>query len=541
MTANYDNDVAAWGTPPEPIDISPEARQFLINEIGVAHPAPAAGRAAIEVAASRLSSEAAMALSATGARVSIDDDARLACGTGFAYLDLLARRGTHPPTSDAVVSPATAEQIRWILRIAAEQNLAVVPFGGGTSVVGGVRAETGPHAAVIALRFDQLADLINVDEYDMTVTVGPGMTGPVLERMLGARGLTVGHYPQSWERASIGGYAATRSAGQASSGYGRSNEMIESLTVITPRGDFVLGRAPGSAAGPDLRQLFIGSEGTFGVISEIKLRIRHQPSHSRYEGVMFRDYATALECFRRIEQRRAAPDVMRLSDEPETTASLALSVSAGKAALLSKYLRVRGISKGCLAILGWEGTGTQVGSRRDETWRELRRSKAVSLGTKVGESWKHGRFGGPYLRDVLMDEGYLVETLETATSWRQLAALRTNVYAALTTSLSQSGMRPWIMSHLSHVYETGGSLYVTVVVPMDPTDPTGQWGRAKAAACDAIMDAGATITHHHAVGRDHVPWLSREIGQTGVDLLRVIKQHLDPDDILNPGVLVADN
>lgn len=540
MTANYDDFAARWGTPSEPIEISADARRFLTEQIGAAHPAPAVGRAGVQVAASRLSGDAVNALAATGARVSTNDDERLACGTGFAYLDLLARRGSRPPVTDAVVSPSSAEQIRWILRIASDHNLAVVPFGGGTSVVGGVRAQTGPHAAVIALQFDQLADLINVDEYDMTVTVGPGMTGPVLERMLGARGLTLGHFPQSWERASIGGYAATRSAGQASSGYGRSNEMIESLTVITPRGDFVLGRAPGSAAGPDLRQLFIGSEGIFGVITEIKLRIRHLPSHSRYEGVMFRDYATALDCFRRVEQRRAAPDVMRLSDEPETTASLALSVSAGKAALLAKYLRVRGISGGCLAILGWEGTGTQVGSRRDETWRELRRAKAVSLGTKVGESWKHGRFGGPYLRDVLMDQGYLVETLETATSWRDLVNLRTNVYAALTTSLSQSGVKPWIMSHLSHVYETGGSLYVTVVAPMDRSDPDGQWHRAKAAACDAIMDAGATITHHHAVGRDHAPWLSREIGDSGVELLRVIKRHLDPDDVLNPGVLVAD-
>lgn len=538
MTARYDDYVARWGIPPEPIEISPEARRFLVEQIGPAQPAPSAGRTEVEVPPARLSSEAAAALAATGARVSDDDDTRLECGAGFAYLDLLARRGIHPPAPDAVVSPASAEQIRWILRIAAEHNLALVPFGGGTSVVGGVRPERGRHAAVVALRFDQLADLIEVDDYDMTVTVGPGMTGPVLERMLGARGLTLGHFPQSWERASIGGYAATRSAGQASSGYGRSNDMIESLTVITPRGDFELGRAPGSAAGPDLRQLFIGSEGIFGVISAIKLRVRRLPSHSRYEGVMFRDYDTALTCFRRIEQRRAAADVMRLSDEPETTASLAMSVSGGKAAILSKYLKLRGISQGCLAILGWEGTGTQVGARRDETWRELRRAKAVSLGTKVGESWKHGRFGGPYLRDVLMDQGYLVETLETATSWRDLAALRTTVYAALTSSLSGDGVKPWIMSHLSHVYETGGSLYLTVVVPMDPSDPAGQWRNAKAAACDAIMDAGATITHHHAVGRDHAPWLTREIGQPGVDLLRTIKAYLDPDAVLNPGVLI---
>lgn len=539
MHRNYDEEVARWGIPPEPIALSPAARDYLVREVGPAVAAPAAGRAVIAVPPSRLTSDAAEDLRATGATLDLGDDARLEYGAGFSYLDLMARRGASPPVTDAVITPGHSRHVRDVLRVAQEHDLALVPFGGGTSVVGGVKPDIGRHRAVVAVSLEGMAELIAVDEVDMTVTVGPGMTGPVLERLLGARGLTLGHFPQSWERASIGGYAATRSAGQASSGYGRSDEMIEALNIATPKGDFDLGRAPMSAAGPDLRQLFIGSEGAFGIITEITLRIRHVAPVRRYEGVMFADYGSALDCFREIEQRRCASDVMRLSDPAETATSLALSVSPKKAALLDKYVRLRGVKEPCLGIFGWEGTRTQVRSRRDETWRVLRRARAVGLGSKVGESWRHGRFGGPYLRDVLMDAGYLVETLETATTWRRLPRLRSDVVTEVEGALGADGVHPLVMSHLSHVYESGGSLYVTVVAPMDPADPVGQWRRAKEAACDVIASHGATITHHHGVGRDHAPWLSGDIGTTGVDLLRAVKAHLDPQDVLNPGVLVG--
>lgn len=540
MRSAFDDEVARWGVPPEPVVLSDHARQFLHDQIGPAAPRSAVTRDALVVGASRLSPAAAAAIAATGADLDASDDARLACGAGFSYLDLLERRSGRPPTTDAVVSPRTPTQVRALLQVAAEHDLALTPFGGGTSVVGGVRPAVGSHQAVVAMSFDEMADVIDIDDVNMTVTVGPGVTGPVLERILGARDLMLGHLPQSWERATIGGYAATRSAGQASSGYGRSDEMIEAIKVVTPRGDFDLGRAPMSAAGPDLRQLFVGSEGAFGVITEITLRIRRVPPVRRYEGVMFRDYASALTCFRRIEQRRCAADVMRLSDPPETAATMGLSVPAKKAAILDKYVRLRGVTEPCLGIFGWEGTRTQVGARRDETWRELRRAGAVGLGAKVGEAWRHSRFGGPYLRDVLMDAGYLVETLETATTWRRLPGVRDDVIGAIRDSMAAEGLHPWVMSHLSHVYESGGSLYVTVVAPVDPADPEGQWRRAKAAACDAITADGATITHHHAIGRDHAPWLKCDIGAPGVDLLREIKGYLDPEKVLNPGALISD-
>ncbi len=542
MIGSYDSSVARWGTPDAPIELSGRAREFLTAEVGVATPAPMLGRANIAVRPSRLDDSARAALEAAlGADgVSDSDDDRLAHAGGFSYLDLIDRRAGISPLPDAVVRPASHLQVAALLKAAAACDLAVIPFGGGTSVVGGVNPDRGPHGAIVAIAFDRMAELLDVDDINMTATVGPGITGPTLERLLAARGMTLGHFPQSWERATIGGYVATRSAGQASSGYGRCDDMVEALRVVTPRGDFVLGRAPGSAAGPDLRQLFIGSEGAFGVITEITLRVRRMPAERRYEGVMFPTYELGLAAFREIAARRTQPDVMRLADPQETHSTLTMGTDGAVAAALDGYLKLRHATGGALAIFGWEGTRTQVGSRRDETWRVLRAHKAVALGRRVGKSWEHARFAGPYLRDTLLDEGYLVETLETATGWRELPALRESVTAALRDSLADDGPGPFVMSHLSHVYETGGSLYVTVIARRDHEHSSAQWSTAKAAACDAIVAAGATITHHHAVGRYHAAWLEGEIGRSGIDLLRCVKTHLDPDGILAPGILVTD-
>ncbi len=540
MIGRYDEVTARWGSPEKPIVLSEAARDFLTLVVGPPKSTPAISRTRLRVPATRLTDDQRSHLqSIVGPQnVSLDDDIRLAYGGGFSYLDLVARRGDSPPAPDAVVFPTSHDQVQELIGVCGQLNLAIVPFGGGTSVVGGVRPEEGEHAAVIAVGFEQMADVIAFDEVDMTVTVGPGITGPTLERLLGVRGLTLGHYPQSWERATIGGYVATRSAGQASAGYGRSDEMVERLRVATPRGEFRLGRAPGSAAGPDLRQLFIGSEGAFGIITEVTMRIRRQPREKRYEGVMFPSYEDGLRAFREMVSRRATADMMRLSDPQETLTNLTMAADGMKATALDRYLKLRKVDGGALAIFGWEGNRTQIGSRRDESWRVLRGNGAVNLGKRVGSGWEHSRFSGPYLRDALLDNGYLVETLETATGWRELPELRTAVTTAIKDSLRRDGVDPWVMSHLSHVYETGGSLYVTVIGRRDVADPVSQWQRAKDAACAAIVAQGATITHHHAVGRDHAGWLAAEVGDNGIDLLRAVKHHLDPANILNPGALL---
>ena len=533
---------ARWGTPPRPVELSAAAEQFLTTTLGDPTPRPPAPATDMVVPPSRLRTERLDRLAGlVGAdSVSLAPADRLGHSAGCSLTDYLhLRQADLDPRTipDAVVRPSSHGQVRDVLAYCANESVAVVPYGGGTSVVGGVTAVTDRPR--VAMAFDRMADVIGIDDDSMTVTVQPGITGPVLERILQTRGFTLGHLPQSWERASIGGYAATRSAGQASSGYGRSDEMIESLTVATPVGELHLGRAPKNAAGPDLRQLFIGSEGAFGVITEITLRIRHQPTVTRYEGIMFPSYEAGVAAFRDLAQYRATADVMRLSDTPETTATLAMSGPQGRTGeLFQRYLSLRNVDGGCMAILGWEGYSRRfVSARRSAAWSVMKDHKPASLGPTVGNSWRKHRYDGPYLRDVLLDRGYLVETLETAAHWSDIHRLRDAVAGALDGALQTGDRHPYVMSHISHVYETGGSLYFTVIVPATD-DPVTQWAGAKSAAMDAIGSAGGTITHHHAVGRDHAPWLEGEIGLEGLRLLRGIKGLVDPQGILNPGVLV---
>ncbi len=476
-----------------------------------------------------------------GPRHVLTDDAALAGRAGgLSYLDLLRHKGnggSGPPLPDVVVTPADPAQVQSVLTVCREHGLAVVPFGGGTSVVGGVAALRGPHKAVVALDLHRLDRLVNLDATSRTAVLQAGVRGPDAERLLAGHGFTLGHVPQSFERATIGGFAATRSAGQASSGYGRFEDMVQGVRLATPQGEWRLGRAPASAAGPDLLRLVLGSEGAFGVVTEVTVRVRPAPTHRRYEGLIVDGWRHGVAAVRALAQARTLADVTRLSDPAETDIGLALSGGA-KTALVRRYLRARGVREPCLLVLGWEGgSDREVAARRAATLATIRgtkRHRTVSLGAAAGNRWRHGRFAGPRQRDALMAAGVCVETLETAARWSALPELASAVRAALHDALGPAV----VMCHVSHAYETGASLYFTVLAPRSEHDPVGQWQRAKDAAGEAIMANGGTITHHHAVGVDHQPWLATEIGDLGIDVLHAVKRTLDPTAIMNPGKLL---
>lgn len=532
-------DPTRWGQPPSGGgQLDGTAMAFLHRHVGVAERRTQVDWDDLTVAPSRLPAQTLAALeAAVGAdAVDVSDDTRKRYAGGLSYLDLMSRRLDRLTPSDVVVRPRNAAEVAAVLAVCEQHACAVVTFGGGTSVVGGLRAGDVARPTVL-LRTDRMADLIDVDQESHLVTVGPGMTGPELERLLAPRGLTLGHFPQSWQRASIGGYVATRSAGQSSSGYGRSDEMVESLVVTTPRGQWRLGTVAASAAGPDLRELLVGSEGAFGVITEVTLRVRSAPAWRSYTAVMFPDFQAGVAAFRDMAQHQADATVMRLSDPEETAVTLATSGPEGRVAdALEKYLGLRRVREPSLAIVGWEGSRSSVVARRVEGLAMLRRHGGVSLGPSVGASWLRHRFDGPFLRDVLLDNGYLVETLETAAHWSRLAELKSAVTGALQRSLADEGPGPYVMAHVSHVYETSASLYFTVLARASE-DPLAQWRAAKQAATDAMVTAGGTVTHHHAIGRDHAPWLAQEIGSLGVEVLHAVKATLDPAGIMNPGVL----
>ncbi|ATL66496.1 FAD-binding oxidoreductase [Nocardia terpenica] len=520
----------AWGVPSGHAPLPERIRTLLAQVFGVSGE-PVARRAenAVPLRPSALSAASLAALTAVvGAdHVSTEQRDRLLHAGGKSTPDLLRRRaeGTQD-APDAVVLPADHDQVRAVLAACADHGVAVVPFGGGTSVVGGLDPARGRFDAVIALDLRRLDTVADIDPVSGTATLGAGLTGPQAEKLLAAHGLSLGHFPQSFEFASIGGFAATRSSGQASAGYGRFDDMIQRLRIATPGGTLDLGRAPASAAGPDLRELFAGSEGTLGVITEVTLRVHPIPETVAYQAWSFPDFATGAAALRTVVQAGAAPTVLRLSDEAETGLNLARSGDIGGAAVT-----------GCLAVTTVEGTAAHVAARGAEAAELLAAAGGTALGEKPAREWEHGRFAAPYLRDALIDVGILCETLETATTWANLANLKAKVTAALTDSLTAQGTPALVMGHISHTYPTGASLYFTVVAKQ-LDDPITQWRHAKRAAGDAIVAAGGTITHHHAVGADHRAWMTDEIGELGVRVLRAVKQAVDPVGILNPGKLI---
>jgi alkyldihydroxyacetonephosphate synthase len=451
-----------------------------------------------------------------------DHETRLHRTRGKSTPDLLRLRGGDGSDSpDAVVRPGTHEEVAAVIVWCEERHVALVPFGGGTSVVGGLVARRAGFAGVISLDLVRFDKLLAVDTDSMTATLEPGLRGPRAEALLAEHGLTLGHFPQSFEYASIGGFAVTRSSGQSSAGYGRFDALVVGLRVATPRGELVLGSSPANAAGPDLREVVMGSEGVLGVVTAVTVRVRRVPEVKVYESWRWPSFADGATAMRTLAQSGVLPTVLRLSDEAETSINLARPAEVGGES-----------AGGCLMVTGYEGTREAVDAKRAACTAMLSGLGGTSLGEDVG--WSSGRFHGPYLRDSMLDVGVLVETLETVTFWSRLQRVYDEVKAALTASLGEGTL---VLCHISHVYETGASLYFTVAAKQTE-DPIEQWLAAKAAASDAIIEHGASITHHHAVGQDHKPWLAREIGPVGVRMLRALKQELDPTGVLNPGVLI---
>ena len=522
---------SGWGDPDQRFPLPDSLRKLLHDALGVreGRPVPAC-LAEVELTPVRLPAavrdELAAAVGADHARD--DHEARARHAAGKSTLDLLALRAGRPlPACDLVLTPGSHDEVVTVLEICSARGVAVVPFGGGTSVVGGLTPRADDYAGVVALDVGRLDALTDLDEESRLAVLGPGLRGPEAEALLGARGYTLGHFPQSFEYATLGGFAAARSSGQASAGYGRFDELVVAMTVATPAGTLALGRAPKSAAGPDLRQLVLGSEGAFGVITSLTVQVRPVPERRVYEGYLLPSFSEGAAAMRGLVQDGPVPTVVRLSDETETALNLARpgQIAAGDQP-----------PGGCLAIVGFEGSEADVAARQAAVARRLARAGAKPV-DGAGAEWAAGRYRAPYLRDALLDAGALVETLETVGFWSSLHELYSGVSSAIRDALTELGTPPVVLCHISHVYASGASLYFTIVCAQLP-DPIAQWRTAKAAAGEAILAAGGSGTHHHGVGTDHRSPYEREIGPLGVAALVAVKGVLDPRGILNPGVLL---
>jgi alkyldihydroxyacetonephosphate synthase len=453
-----------------------------------------------------------------------DPHARALHAHGRSYLDVVRGfrgRFQHPP--DAVAAPRDEDELRAVLEWAAAEDLAVIPAGGGTSVVGGIDARPGDHAGAVTLSLRAMNRVLEVDAVSRAARIQAGATGPALERRLAEHGLTLRFYPQSFELATLGGWLATRAGGHFATGPTHVDDLVESIRAITATGErWESRRLPASGAGPSPDRLLLGSEGTLAVITEAWMRVQPRPAERRGASVAFADFAAGAEAVRAIVQDGLRPANCRLIDAREAALTLA---GDGSAALL---------------VLGFESAGAPLGEQFERAaalCREHGGDVTPSPPTRggAGGSWREAFLRAPYVRDTLVAMGVLSETFESAVTWNRLGPFVDQVIGATREALRPDGL---VTVRLTHAYPDGAAPYFTVIAPTRPGEEEQQWHTVKRAAADAILAAGGTITHHHAVGREHRPWYDRQRPDPFAAALRAAKAALDPDARLNPGLLL---
>ncbi len=529
--------VGGWGFEGESLEPSPQLLEWLRERIGPAeHPTPSGPAPTPNVPPASLPE--------LPLEISTDPLDRLAHARGQGLPDIVRlRSGLVPALPDGVGRPSDSDQVAATLTACADAGVRVIPWGGGTSVTGGVNVTPGD-APVLTLDLGQMAGLLDIDELSGLASFGPGTTGPEVESALFDHELTLGHFPQSWELSTVGGWVVTRSAGQESLGYGRIENMVAGVELVAPEGRLQLPALPATAAGPDLRQLVMGSEGRLGLVTEVTLRVRPRPEETQVEGALFPDLDAGLAAVRAMVVCGLPLTLVRLSDAAETQVAMAVGLASGSTgSLLRRYLSLRGIGPDCCLMLygaagDRQGLSDVLGCARGL----IRDHRGLVLGRRPGHHWLRDRFRHPYLRDALLDVGYATDTLETAVPWSSAVAVRQRVSDAIAGALVATNERVTVLCHVSHPYRDGASLYFTLFYRSapDPEQTVHRWAQIKRAANRALVDNGATLSHHHGVGRWHAPWLAGEIGEDGRRILEAARRTLDPKGVLNPHVLLDD-
>jgi alkyldihydroxyacetonephosphate synthase len=454
---------------------------------------------------------------------------------------LRLRYGRIEAAPDGVAFPESADDVRALIRYAVDAGAAVVPYGGGTSVCGHLDAARG--RPTLSVDMSRLRALTSLDRESLLATFGAGVAGPDLEAQLRARGYTLGHFPQSFEYSTLGGWVVTRSSGQQSLRYGRIEQLFAGGRVETPAGTLEIPTFPASAAGPDLRELVLGSEGRLGILTEATVRISPVPEFEAFHAVFLPDWERAEQAVRAIVQARLGLSMLRLSNPVETATMLTLAGHGRQVALLETLLRLRGAGEGkCMLLVGASGAKAQARAALAAALKIARGHGGVHAGKGLGERWKKNRFRNVYLRNAAWARGYAIDTVETAVDWPRVTPAMQAVEQAAGAALAADGERVHAYTHLSHLYPQGASVYTTFIWRLagDYEADLARWRRVKAAVSEAIVGSGGTISHQHGVGTDHAPWLRMEKGQLGMDALRALFRQFDPDGCMNPGKLLPD-
>ncbi len=464
--------------------------------------------------------------------ISTLDSERASHSYGKSYPELLALRLEQIPSPpDAVLYPRTDKEIIEILAICQKNKIAITPYGGNSSVTGGLKTPLGGISLDLTKHINQI---IEINETDFTTTVQAGMFGPAFEEYLNNYGskYSCGHFPQSFEYSTVGGWVAAKSAGQASTGYGKIEHMVLSLKIITPTGVIQTKTYPASAQGWDIAQIFIGSEGSLGIITEITMKIRkYRPDNTDYASFIFKDFASAVTAMRICMQKGIGkPHLFRISDPEET--EIAFKTKGFEGSFSDKFLNTIGYKSGsrCLMFVAVEGHKDYTKQVISLIKKVVKKSSAFSLGSKPTKKWLNQRYTSAYMREPLMDLGIMTDTLETAVMWSDLLPLWEAVRKYL-----KKREKTVVMVHISHVYENGANLYFTFLSPMKKGEEQKEYTAYHKGIIETILSHKGSLSHHHGVGRILAPWMEKELGKESLQLMQAIKNHIDPKGIMNPG------
>lgn len=454
---------------------------------------------------------------------------------GKAFRDVVrALRRDYSPAPDAVALPASEQDLIDLLDWCSHERIAAIPFGGGSSVVGGVEARLpAGYRAAISIDLRRFNKLLAIDPVSRAAHLQAGLYGPALEELLRPHGFTLRHYPQSFEFSTLGGWLATRAGGHFATLYTHIDDLVESIRMITPRGVWESRRLPGSGAGPSPDRAVLGSEGILGMITSAWMRVQERPRWRAALTVRFAEFSQAVEAARRLAQSGLFPSNCRLLDAQE-----ALNNGAGDG---MQHLLLVAFESADHPLDPWMDRAKEICREAGGAFDPAAgKSKESSAGEREGAAgtWRQMFVQGAYLRDAIATLGMVVETFETAITWERFASFHAGVMEAVEHAASEICGAAVVTCRFTHVYPDGPAPYYTVISPGKPGSQLEQWDEIKAAASEAILKLGGTITHHHAVGRDHRPWYDRQRPALFGAVLRAAKQTLDPAGILNPGVLV---
>jgi alkyldihydroxyacetonephosphate synthase len=474
--------------------------------------------------------------------ISNDSLIRLRHARGHSFTDWVdLHTGKIDTFPDGVAFPMSDDDVNDLIHFAKKTGCQVIPYGGGTSVVGHIDVIRGK-APVLTLDMSRMNNQIDLDERSLLASFKAGITGPDIEAKLRAHGFTLGHYPQSFEYSTLGGWIATRSSGQQSLRYGRIEKLFAGGKVITPEGVLQLAPFPASAAGPDLREIVLGSEGRIGIITEACVRISVIPEKEEFHAAFFPDFQHGIDAVRQILSTAIQCNMLRLSTPMETITTLALAGHENLIGALERLLTLRGLGDSkCMLIFGFSGKASLVRTQRSEALSIISKSGGVHVGKTFGEQWHKNRFKTPYLRNTLWELGYGIDTLETACDWGKTSTMVDQIEAAITSAMASFSEKVHVFTHLSHVYPYGSSVYTTFLFRLadNASETLARWQAMKSAASQTILSLGGTISHQHGVGIDHEPYLLDEKGPLGIKAIRCVCEQFDPKGMMNPGKLIA--